>query len=103
MKIPVDEIHSITKQLVAKLNPEKVILFGSSVQGKRFSKDLDFFIIKKDVPRRGIDRMQQVRRLIEKTVAADFIVVTPQELADRIAQEDPFILEILRSGKILYG
>lgn len=98
------EIKEITRQIVEKYLPEKVILFGSTAQGQ-FTKDsdLDFIIIKKDVPTLGIERMRQVRRFVQKNVAADFLVYKPAEFEEREKLGDPFIRSILREGVILYG
>ena len=51
------EIQNITKQLIEKYGPEKIILFGSAARGNlNQANDLDFLIIKQDVPLYGIDR-----------------------------------------------
>ena len=47
--------------------------------------------------------MQTLYKLIEKNLPADFIVYTPQEVAERSKLGDPFILSILQEGKVLYG
>ena len=45
------EIQSITKQLIEKYGPEKIILFGSAARGEtRPDSDADFLIIKKQTP-----------------------------------------------------
>jgi predicted nucleotidyltransferase len=45
------EIQNIVERLIRVYKPEKIILFGSLVRGKmKEGTDIDFFIIKKDVP-----------------------------------------------------
>lgn len=98
------EIQSITKQLIEKYGPEKIILFGSAAKGDRDqANDLDFLIIKQDVPLYGIDRMRELDELIDRNVAADMLVYRPDEFEDRIRLGDPFIKAILREGRVLYG
>jgi uncharacterized protein len=98
------EIQSITKQLIEKYGPEKIILFGSAARGDRNqAKDLDFLIIKQDVPLYGIDRMRELDDLIDRNVAADMLVYRPDEFEDRIRLGDPFIKAIIREGRVLYG
>jgi len=98
------EIQSITRQLIKKYQPQKIILFGSAVRGKFDpDSDLDFAIIKKDVPINGIERRWQVRSLINKTIPADFLVYRPEELETNIKSGDPFIRSIISEGKVLYG
>lgn len=98
------EIKSITTQLIEKYGPEKIILFGSAARGEYDdANDLDFLIIKKDVPLYGIDRMRELDEIIERNIAADMLVYRPDEFENRIRLGDPFIKAILREGRVLYG
>lgn len=97
------QIDSITQQLIQKYQPEKIILFGSAVSGQMtHDSDLDFLLVKDDNKTRH-DRMVEVYRLVDKDIAADFLVYTPKELATRVQMGDPFIKSVLSEGKILYG
>lgn len=98
------EIENITRQLVEKYKPQKIILFGSAARGE-FTRDsdIDFLIIKKDVPYYGIDRMRELDRIIDYNVAADFLVYKPEEFEERLKMGDPFIKIIYNRGKVLYG
>jgi len=98
------EIQSITTQLIEKYGPEKIILFGSVARGQYDqANDLDFLIIKQDVPFYGIDRMRELDELIERNIAADMLVYRPDEFEDRVRLGDPFIKTILKEGRVLYG
>ena len=98
------EIQNITKQLIEKYGPEKIILFGSAARGDlNQANDLDFLIIKQDVPLYGIDRMRELDELIDRNVAVDMLVYRPDEFEDRVRLGDPFINAILREGRVLYG
>jgi len=98
------EIQSIVEQLIQKYRPLKIILFGSAARGE-YDKlsDLDFLILKQDVPFRGIDRMREVDDLIDRNIAADILVYRPDEFDNRIKLGDPFIKAILSEGQVLYG
>lgn len=97
------QIDSITKQLIQKYQPDKIILFGSAASGQMTpDSDLDFFIVKDD-KKDAYHRMVEVSRLIEKDIAADFIIYTSQELSERLRLGDPFIKSIVSKGKVLYG
>ncbi len=99
-----NEIKDITDQIVAKYNPEKIILFGSAARGNFTpDSDLDLLIIKKNTPLYGIDRMRELRRMIKKKIAADFLIYRPEEIASRLKLGDPFIKAILAEGRVLYG
>jgi len=98
------EIENITRQIVEKYKPQKIILFGSAVWGNFTpDSDLDFLIIKKDTPYLGRDRMRQLYRLIKKHIAADFLVYRPEELEEGLKMGDPFLKTIITKGKVLYG
>jgi len=96
------EVASITSQLISKYHPVKIILFGSGARNDPQANDLDFLIVKNDVPSRSLDRMRQVRSLVQKKAAADFLVMTESELEDRIRLQDPFALQITQHGRLLY-
>jgi predicted nucleotidyltransferase len=98
------EIESIVQQLIHKYRPSKIILFGSAARGE-YDKvnDLDFLILKQDVPSRGLDRMRELDDLIDRKMAADMLVYRPDEFEHRIKLGDPFIKRILSEGRVLYG
>ncbi|MFH1953334.1 MAG: nucleotidyltransferase domain-containing protein [Pseudomonadota bacterium] len=98
------EIEIIVEQIIRKYRPMKIILFGSAGRGE-YDKvnDLDFLIIKKDVPLHGLERMRELDELIERNIAADMLVYRPDEFDERIKLGDPFIKTILREGRVLYG
>ncbi len=98
-----NQIDSIKNQLIQKYKPVKIILFGSAIKGPMTpDSDLDFFIVKDDKKPRH-DRMVEVYRLVDKDIAADFLVYTPKELATRVKMGDPFVESVLHEGKVLYG
>ncbi len=98
------EIESIVQQLIHKYRASKIILFGSAARGE-YDKvnDLDFLILKQDVPFRGLDRMRELDDLIDREMAADMLVYRPDEFERRIKLGDPFIKAILSEGQVLYG
>jgi uncharacterized protein len=98
------EIENIVQQLIRKYRPLRIILFGSAARGE-YDKvnDLDFLILKYDVPFRGLDRMRELDDLIDRKMAADMLVYRPDELEHRIKLGDPFIKSILSEGRVLYG
>lgn len=97
------EIENIKNQLVEKYKPEKIILFGSASREDRDINDIDLFIIKKDVPYYGADRMSELYHLMDTDAAVDYIVYKPEEVEERLSLGDPFIKKIFKEGKVLYG
>jgi predicted nucleotidyltransferase len=98
------EIESIVQQLIQKYRPSRIILFGSAARGE-YDKvnDLDFLILKQEVPSRGLDRMRELDDLIDREMAVDMLVYRPDEFEHRIKLGDPFIKTILSEGQVLYG
>ena len=96
-------LERILLTLVAEYRPEKVILFGSMAQAAVGEwSDLDLVIIK-DTPRPFLQRLKEVALLCRASVGVDFLVYTPGELDQMIADRNPFILEeVLRKGKVVY-
>ena len=98
------EIASITKQIVEKFRPEKIILFGSASRGEwDLNSDADFLIIKKDTPLYGSDRVREFSRAIERNIPVDFLIYRPEEFDRRLQMGDPFLKALMKEGKVLYG
>jgi len=98
------EIENIVNQLIQKYNAGKIILFGSAARSEYYEvNDLDFLIVKRNVPQHGLSRMRELDELIERNIATDMLVYRPDEVEERIKLKDPFILSILEEGHVLYG
>jgi predicted nucleotidyltransferase len=98
------EIEYIVGQIVSKYRPSKIILHGSAARGEYDRvNDLDFVIIKEDVPTEGLARMRELDEIIDRNMAADMLVYRPDEFEERIQMGDPFVKSILEEGQVLYG
>lgn len=105
LKPPINDnlFNEIVRRVVKKVNPEKIILFGSYAYGKPSKdSDLDLLIIKKTrLP--GTKRYSLVSdALYPRLIPMDIIFKTPAEIKQRLSIFDPFMKEIVNSGKILY-
>ncbi|MBU4484101.1 nucleotidyltransferase domain-containing protein [bacterium] len=98
------EINRLITQLTTVYKPEKIILFGSVLTGKVSpDSDIDLLIIKRNVPHRGIDRIQEVDRILERRgIAIDILVYKPEEIKAALDDGDPFISYIIKKGKVVY-
>lgn len=100
------EIANILGKLIAEYVPQQVILFGSYAYGDpRPDSDIDLLIIK-DTSERFIDRWVTVRRILsdaQRSLPLDTLILTPQEVANRLAVGDQFVAEILERGEVLYA
>ncbi len=98
------EIKDITKQIVEKYKPEKIILYGSFASGKPHKdSDVDLFVIKKSKKPRTKRHLELDRMLLDRKMALDILIYTPQEIKKRLSLGDFFIKDIINQGKILYA
>lgn len=97
------EISKIKKSLVSKYRPTKIILIGSAAWGKfnRYS-DLDFLVIKENVPHFGRDRMKQAQKCINSVLPVDILIYKPSEFNERFKLGDPFIKLVVSKGRVIY-
>lgn len=97
------EAKKLAKKIAEEYKPEKIILFGSAATGDvREYSDVDLFVIK-DTKKRGVERDQEVLRLLhDREAPLDVVVYTPYEVEWRSKGGDPFILDVLEEGKVLY-
>ncbi|PIS14229.1 hypothetical protein COT65_00015 [Candidatus Shapirobacteria bacterium CG09_land_8_20_14_0_10_47_13] len=98
-----EEIQSITRQLIQKYQPEKIILFGSAARGEFGpDSDLDFLVIKND-SRKPLEIEQELHQKVDYRIASDFIFLKPLETKERLKSGDFFLQEIFDTGRVLYG
>ena len=96
-------LGNITRRIVARFHPEKIILFGSHAWGKpHVYSDLDLLVLM-DSEKAMVDRMVDVSGEAEvRFLPMDVLVVTPAELRARLELGDSFYHNILNRGRILY-
>jgi uncharacterized protein len=96
-------LSDITRRIVEKFQPYKVVLFGSYAYGAPdLDSDVDLLVVMdSDEP-----MAQRIRRVTEvakvRFLPMDIIVRTPAEMAQRLVMGDFFLAEILDKGKVLY-
>jgi predicted nucleotidyltransferase len=103
-KILTDEIlQEIVRRIVAAVQPEKIILFGSAAREEMGpDSDLDLLVIKSCRNRRETARRIR-RKLIGVGVPKDIIVATPEDI-ERYKDTIGLIYRpALREGKVLYA
>ncbi len=98
-------IQKVLRRLVQGYQPQQVILFGSLAYGNPDpDSDIDLLIVK-DTDETPLERRVRVRQLVsdsERRIPFSSLVLTPGELAHRLALGDPFYQEITTRGKVLY-
>jgi predicted nucleotidyltransferase len=101
-----DTLQKIVQSLIEAYRPQQIVLFGSLACGAPDEdSDIDLLIIK-ETDESPLARRVRVRQLVadpERRVPFSPLVLTPEELAHRLTLGDPFYLEIMRRGKVLYA
>ena len=100
-----ERLPRIVQALREKLDPEKIILFGSWARGDfRESSDVDLVIVKK-TDARWIERVLEAANAIpyEELVRYEFdiLVYTPDEFLE-LKNSRRFVREIAQEGKTVY-
>lgn len=95
------EFERIKKQIIEKIDPEKILLFGSLAKEKvSLTSDIDIIIIK-ETERTFKERMNMVYMLIDYRFQTDMFYYTPEEI-ERLKDKNYFIKHALREGIVVY-
>lgn len=97
-------LEEITRNIVERFHPEKVILFGSHAWGNpERDSDVDLFVVMESdlSPAKRAARISLECR--PRFLPVDFLVRTPAEVEKRLTMGDPFVRRIIEEGKVLYG
>ena len=99
-------VQDIVEKLVEQYAPQQVILFGSRARGEADpTSDIDLLIIKETTDR-FINRWTTVRAILSdptRTVGLETLVLTPEEVSQRLAVGDQFVAEIMQTGEVMYA
>jgi predicted nucleotidyltransferase len=98
-----EALGDVVHRIVAELQPDKIILFGSYVYGTACNdSDVDLLVIM-ETSARPADRYLAVSRLIRpRPFPLDILVKTPGEIAHALEKGDFFVREIVTQGRVLY-
>lgn len=92
----------MVKRIAERFRPKRVILFGSHAYGEPDAdSDVDLLVIM-DTPLRNVEQAVEIRREAALPFPADLLVRAPSEVADRVAQGDCFLRDVITKGEVLY-
>jgi uncharacterized protein len=98
-----EQIEQLTARIVEVERPDKVILFGSYASGTATeSSDIDLLVISRSTLPRREREVRLTRQLFGSGVPYDLLVLTPEEMEERLRRNGPFIREILWTGQVVY-
>ena len=102
--ISTENINTVVEKIVSDFQPQKIILFGSYVNGQPTKdSDLDLLIIKdSDIPK--IERNRRVRRLLKDLYFPVDVFVKTQQEYDRYKDiVGTVVYSADKYGKAIYG
>ena len=98
-----EKIEQIVQRIVARFNPEKIILFGSHARGTAGpDSDVDLLVVMSITGSRRKEATEIDRALIGIDVPVDLLVVTREELERNRDQIGTVIRPAVHEGRVLY-
>lgn len=96
------KIDDYVGEVVRKLNPDLVILFGSFATGDiNEGSDVDIVVVA-DFKEDFLDRIRTLIDLNIFKIPIEPVGYTPEEINQMKNRKNPFIMEVLEKGKVLY-
>jgi len=97
-----EKILSLSESIVREFRPECVILFGSYAYGTATEdSDVDLLVV---LPFEGkaAHKALEIIRKVKPRIPLDLLVRTPEQVKERIANNDWFMREVFEKGRRLY-
>jgi len=96
------KIDDYVSEVVRKLNPDLVLLFGSFATGDiNEGSDVDILVVA-DFKELFLDRIRTLMDLNTFKIPIEPVGYTPEEFTHMKNRKNPFIMEVLEKGKVMY-
>ena len=98
-----NEIDNLIQQIVARIRPQKVMIFGSYAKGTATSEsDLDLLVIKEtELPM--ANRADELKPMLSHAlIPVDVHTYTPEEVEEYGMEQYSFMNNILNSGRTVF-
>jgi predicted nucleotidyltransferase len=100
--INMEQIESLGKRIAQEFQAHRVILFGSYAYGRpNEDSDVDLLVILPFVGK-PVQKAIEIRSKMNPKIPVELVVRTPEQLAERMANNDWFMQEIVGKGRVLY-
>jgi predicted nucleotidyltransferase len=97
-----EKINAYLNEVIKHLNPYLVVLFGSFATGEiNEGSDIDILVVA-DFKEGFLDRIGTLMRLNSFGIPVEPVGYTLEEFEEMKRRGNPFILEVLEKGKVLY-
>jgi uncharacterized protein len=99
-----DEIDNLVRRIVARIQPQKIIIFGSYAKGTATIKsDLDILVIKETALPIANRTADLAPILSNALIPIDIHVYTPEEVEEYGREEFSFVRCVLTTGKTVFA
>jgi len=96
------KIDDYVVEVVRKLNPDLAILFGSFATGDiNEGSDVDILVVA-DFKEPFLDRIRTLMDINTFKIPIEPVGYTPEEFNEMKNRKNPFIMEVLEKGKVMY-
>lgn len=97
-----EELKKAIVSSYKKLNPVKIILFGSWCRDEEDKySDVDIIVVY-ETKKRFLDRLEELYLMWDIPIAFDILAYTPEEFYNMLKEDNPFIERINREGEVIY-
>ena len=97
-----EELKKAIVSSYKKINPLKIILFGSWCRDEEDKySDVDIIVIY-ETKKRFLDRLEELYLMWDIPVAFDILAYTPVEFEKMLKEKNTFIEKINREGEVIY-
>lgn len=97
-----EALQTIQEQIIRLCVPQKILLFGSQAKGTATAKsDIDLCIVASTQDKRSL--LTDLYCDTESETPIDFLLYTPEEWAQSVADSQSFAHKLNREGVVLYG
>ncbi|GIK39197.1 MAG: hypothetical protein BroJett011_30300 [Chloroflexota bacterium] len=101
--ITLTDIQHIVKQIVARFQPEKVILFGSYARQTAVTADSDVdLLVLMETDEQPLQTAARIAAAVDHPFPLDIIVSTPTDFEASLARRGNFATQVAKEGVVLY-
>jgi predicted nucleotidyltransferase len=98
-----EQILALSGEIAREFKPERIILFGSYAYGvPGEDSDIDILVV---LPFTGkpTRKALEIVSKIQPMIPLDLLVRTPEQVSERVANNDWLMLDVMEKGRTLYA
>lgn len=100
--VSMNRIRRLSESIVREFHPERIVLFGSYAHGASTAdSDVDLLVV---MPFSGkaVRKALEIVSKVNPKFPVDLIVRTPEQVRERINNNDWFMRDVFERGRVLY-